>query len=134
MPAAPIEAGLGFAVAYDKPCGFIGREALLKQKEAGVPPKRMVALCLEDDSEAAPLMYHEEPIYRDGELVGSTTSGSWGHRLGKSLALGYLHAPDGVTKDFVDAGSYEIEIGWERYPAQAQLRPFYDPASERVKA
>ena len=130
----PIEAGLGFAVAYDKPGGFIGRDALLKQREAGIPAKRMVALCLEDDSDAAPLMYHEEPIYRNGDLIGSTTSGSWGHRVGKSLALGYLHNEGGVTKDFVDEGTYEIEIGWKRYAAKAQLRPFYDPASERVKA
>jgi glycine cleavage system aminomethyltransferase T len=94
----------------------------------------MVALCLEDDGDTAPLMYHEEPIYRDGELVGSTTSGAWGHRLGKSLALGYLRCEDGVTADFVNNGTYQIEIGWERYPAGAQLRPFYDPKSERVKA
>ncbi|MGI9413307.1 MAG: GcvT family protein, partial [Hyphomicrobiales bacterium] len=130
----PIEAGLGFAVAYDKPNGFIGRDAILKQKDQGTPTKRMVAICLDDDSADAPMMYHEEPIYRNGELAGATTSGSWGHRLGKSLALGYIHHDGGVTKDFVDEGSYEVEIAWERYPAKAQLRPFYDPRSERVKA
>jgi 4-methylaminobutanoate oxidase (formaldehyde-forming) len=130
----PIEAGLGFAVAWEKPGGFIGREALLERKQAGTPKRRMVALCLEGDGEAAPLMYHEEPIYRDGTLVGSTTSGAWGHRLGKSLALGYLRHEDGVTADFVDGGAYEIEIGWTRHRAKAQLRPFYDPKAERVRA
>ena len=130
----PIEAGLGFAVAYDKSCDFIGRDALLAQKDKGVPPKRMVAISLKDDSADAPMMYHEEPIYRNGEMVGATTSGSWGHRLGKSLALGYIHHDGGVTKDFVDDGEYEVEIAWQRYPADVQLRPFYDPKSERVKS
>jgi len=130
----PIEAGLGFAVAYDKSSDFIGRDALLAQKDKGVPPKRMVAISLKDDSPDAPLMYHEEPIYRNGELIGTTTSGSWGHRLGRSLALGYRHHEGGVTKDFVDDGEYEVEIAWQRYPADVQLRPFYDPKSERVKA
>ena len=130
----PIEAGLGFAVAYDKSGGFIGRDALLAQKDKGTPTKRMVAISLKDDGADAPLMYHEEPIYRNGELVGATTSGSWGHRLGKSLALGYIHHDGGVTKDFVEDGEYEVEIAWERRPADAQLRPFYDPRSERVKA
>ncbi len=129
----PLQAGLGFAVAYDKAGGFVGRDALLKQKEAGTPDRRLVALCLEEDGETAPMMYHEEPIYRDGELVGSTTSGAWGHRLGKSLALGYLRHEGGVTADYVNSGSYEIEIGWQRHAAKVQLRPFYDPKSERIK-
>ena len=90
----PIEAGLGFAVAWDKPGGFIGREALLKQKAIKTQPKRMVALALEDDSVAAPMIYHEEPIYRDGSIVGSTTSGAWGHRVNLSLGFGYVfHSP-----------------------------------------
>jgi glycine cleavage system aminomethyltransferase T len=52
-------------------------------------------------------MYHEEPIYRDGELVGSTTSGAWGHRIGKSIGMGYVKHEDGVTKDWIDAGKWE---------------------------
>ena len=129
----PIEAGLGFTIAWDKPGGFVGREALLKQKEANIRPKRMIALALEDDSEAAPLMYHEEPIYRDGALVGSTTSGVWGHRVEKSLALGYVNNPEGVTKDWLDAGNWEVEIAWQRHLAKVQFQSFYDPKSERIK-
>jgi glycine cleavage system aminomethyltransferase T len=74
----PVEAGLSFAVAWDKP-DFIGRDALLRQRERNVQPKRMVAIALADGDEP-PLMYHEEPIWRDGEIVGATTSGAWGHR------------------------------------------------------
>ena len=129
----PLEAGLGFVVGWDKPGGFIGRDALLKQKEAGPLPKRMVALALEDDSEAAPMMYHEEPIYRDGVIVGNTTSGAWGHRVGKSLALGYVRNAGGVTKDWLAAGKWEVEIAWKRYPARVQFQPFYDPKNERIR-
>ncbi|MEM7043450.1 MAG: aminomethyltransferase family protein, partial [Pseudomonadota bacterium] len=126
----PIQAGLGFAVAFDKPGGFIGREALIRQKENGMPKRRLVQFKLEDDQK---LLYHEEPIYRDGELIGSITSGMYGHRLDASLGMGYLRASDGVSKDFVDAGRYEIEVAAERVPATAQLAPFYDPKMERVK-
>jgi 4-methylaminobutanoate oxidase (formaldehyde-forming) len=127
----PLEAGLGFAVAFDKPGGFIGRDALLRQREAGVPRRRLVQFKLEDDQK---LLYHEEPIYRDGELIGSITSGMYGHRVEASLGMGYLREDGGVTKDFIDAGNYEIEIAWEKVPAKAQLAPFYDPKMERVKA
>lgn len=130
----PLEAGLGFAVAWDKPGGFIGREALLAQREAGPLTKRMVQVALEDRGEATPMLYHEEPILRDGVIVGSTTSGAWGHRVGRSLGMGYVHCPDGVTGDWLASGKWEIEVAWERIPAEVQLRPWYDPKMERVKA
>ncbi|MFO1034571.1 MAG: FAD-dependent oxidoreductase [Hyphomicrobiales bacterium] len=106
----PLEAGLGFTVAWDKPGGFIGREALLKQREVKVLPKRMVALALKDAGESAPMMYHEEPVYRNGVIVGSTTSGAWGHRVGKSLALAYVKNDGGVTADWLTSGSWEVEL------------------------
>jgi len=127
----PLEAGLGFAVALDKPGGFTGRDALLRQKEDGIPRRRLVQFKLEDDQK---LLYHEEPIYRDGELIGSITSGMYGHRIEASLGMGYLRAADGVTKDFIEAGSYEIDVAAEHVPASAQLAPFYDPKMARVKA
>ena len=80
------------------------------------------------------MMYHEEPIYRDGEIVGSTTSGAWGHRVEKSLGLGYVrHADGGVTEDWLEAGKWEIEIAWQRYPITVQLQAFYDPKGERIR-
>lgn len=130
----PIEAGLGFTIAWDKQAGFIGRDALLKQKQAPVRTKRMITLALEDDSATAPLMYHEEPIYRDGTLVGSTTSGAWGHRVNKSLGMAYVHCEDGVTKDWIDSAEWEVEIAWKRYSAKVQFAPFYDPKSTLVRA
>lgn len=130
----PIEAGLGFTIAWDKKNGFIGRDALLKQKDAEVLTKRMITLALEDDSAASPLMYHEEPIYRDGVLVGSTTSGAWGHRVNKSLGMGYVRCEQGVTRDWIESAKWEVEIAWKRYGAKIQFAPFYDPKSLLVRA
>ena len=125
----PLEAGLGFACRFDKNVPFIGRDALLRQKERGLT-RRLTQFALEDPE---PLLYHNEPVYRDGEIVGYLTSGNYGHHLGRAIGLGYVSHPDGVDADFVKSGSYEIEIACERVPAQASLRPLYDPKGERVK-
>jgi 4-methylaminobutanoate oxidase (formaldehyde-forming) len=126
----PVEAGLMFACALDKAVPFIGRDAILAQKGQGVPNKRMVQFLLKDPE---PLLYHNEPILRDGEIVGRVTSGNYGHALGGAIGMGYIHGPDGVTTDYVKSGKFEIDVAGERYPAKASLRPMYDPTAERVK-
>jgi 4-methylaminobutanoate oxidase (formaldehyde-forming) len=124
----PLEAGLGFAVAWGKP-SFVGREALLAQRE--LPrTKRLIQFRLEDPDR---LLFHDEPIYRDGDLVGRTSSGMWSYVEGRCLAMGYLGHPGGVTKDWLDTGSFEIEVAKERIPATASIRSFYDPQSHRVR-
>ena len=125
----PIEAGLGFAVKFSKEAHFNGRERLLRQKKAGVP-KRLVTFALED---ANRLLYHNEPICRDGEIVGYITSGMFGHTIGTAIGLGYVNHEDGVSADYVSAGNYELEVAGERVPARATLRPLYDPNNERTK-
>jgi glycine cleavage system aminomethyltransferase T/glycine/D-amino acid oxidase-like deaminating enzyme len=126
----PLEAGLGFAVDFDKRGGFIGREALLRQKEEGVLKHRLVQFLLEDPE---PLLYGNEPIHRDGELVGYLRSGGYGHTLGGAVGLGSVENEQGVSADFVRGGSYEVEVAGVRYPAQASLRPMYDPQGERIR-
>jgi 4-methylaminobutanoate oxidase (formaldehyde-forming) len=127
----PLESGLGFTVAWNKPGGFIGKEALLKQKESGVK-KRLVQFAMKDPMKN---LYHNEPIWRNGEIVGHITSGMFGHAIGKSIGMGYVENHHGlVDKAFVMDGTYEIEVAGERFAAEAQLDPFYDPKSERVKA
>ena len=132
----PLEAGLGFAVKFDKPGGFIGREALLRQKEGlsdvknGVLKKRLVQFALEDPE---PLLYHNEPIWCDGRIVGDLTSGMYGHTLRTSLGMGYVSYEDGVTRDLLHSSVFEIEVAGERHPARASLQAFYDPKSERVR-
>lgn len=126
----PLEAGLGFTIAWDKPGGFIGREALLPQR-GRVPARRLVGLALEDP--AAPLLYHNEPVWRDGVLVGRTTSAMYGHTVGASIALATLACPEGVSPAWVAAGRFEVEIARRRFPARASLRPFHDPAGARIR-
>ncbi|MDK1027536.1 MAG: FAD-dependent oxidoreductase [Actinomycetota bacterium] len=124
----PLEAGLGFAVAWDK-ASFRGREALLADRE--LPrTKRLIQFRLEDRER---LLYHDEPIYRDGELVGRTSSGMWSYVEDRCLAMGYLNHADGVTGDWLDAGVFEIEVATELIPATASIRSFYDPRNERVR-
>ncbi|HIG42020.1 MAG TPA: FAD-dependent oxidoreductase [Gammaproteobacteria bacterium] len=125
----PLEAGLGFAVSFDKPGGFIGREALLRQKETGLK-KRLVQFLLNDPE---PLLYHNEPIWRDNQIVGYITSGMYGHTLGGAVGLGYVNHEDGVNADFVNSGRYEIEVAGVRVPATASLRPMYDPKNSRIR-
>ena len=126
----PLEAGLEFAVAWNKPAGFLGRDALYRQREAGVR-RRLVAVAL---AETDRLLYHNEPIWRDGELVGRITSGMFGHTVGSALGLGYLaRSGEPVSADWIGAGRYEVEVAAERVPARVSLRPFYDPSGQRVR-
>ncbi|MBN1148186.1 MAG: FAD-dependent oxidoreductase [Anaerolineales bacterium] len=127
----PLEAGLGFAVKFDKPGGFIGREALLRQKEAGPPKRRITQFLLEDPQ---PLLYHNELIYCNGKLSGTIRAGSYGHTLGAAVGLGMLEHEGGVTADFVNNSKFEIQIAGLRYPARASLQPFYDPKGEKIKS
>jgi glycine cleavage system aminomethyltransferase T len=126
----PLEAGLGFAVSMKKPDGFIGRDALLRQKDAGLR-RRLVHVALNDP---LPLLYHNEPMWLDGNLVGRITSGMFGHTVGKSLGMGYVENPHRIVDAaFLNSGRFEVEVGGERIAAQATLRPFYDPTNSRVK-
>ncbi|MFZ1341115.1 MAG: FAD-dependent oxidoreductase [Paracoccaceae bacterium] len=128
----PLQAGLGFAVAFDKPGGFIGRDALLRQRDAGPIDRRMVQICVEAEG-IPPHLHHNEPILRDGKIVGSVTSGAYGHRVGASLGMGYVSCPGGVSADWLASGEWEVEVAWKRYRARPQLRPWYDPKGDRLK-
>jgi glycine cleavage system T protein len=124
----PYEAGLGFGVKLDKG-DFIGREALIKQKQAGLT-KKMATFTLDDPE---PMLYVNEPILRNGEVVGQIRSGAYAHLLGASVGMGYLHNPEGVTNDWITSGSYEILVEGKKIPAKAHIRSPYDPRNERTK-
>jgi glycine cleavage system aminomethyltransferase T len=127
----PLEVGLGFFVDFDKPGGFIGKEALLKLKQEGYK-YRMPQFLLEDPE---PLLHYGEIIYRDGIAVGYIMSGGYGHTLGASVGVGPVHNHgEVVTPDYIKSGRYEIDIAGERYPAKVSLRPMYDPKLERVRS
>jgi 4-methylaminobutanoate oxidase (formaldehyde-forming) len=126
----PLEAGLHFALAWNKPGGFVGLEPLARQREAGVR-RRLVAVALERTDR---LLYHNEPIWRNGKLVGKISSGMFGHTLGTALGLGYLvNGGATVSAEWIGTGHYEVEVAAERVPARVSLRPFFDPAGERVR-
>ena len=126
----PLQAGLGFAVAWDKPGGFIGRDALLRRRDAGLH-RRLVTFTLDDPE---PLLYHNEPIWRDGVLVGKTTSAWYGHTLGRAVGLGYVDAGEALaTTDWLLEGRYELEVEADRHAATPMLRPPYDPTGSRIR-
>lgn len=125
----PLEAGLGFAVSFKKNVDFIGRAALEKQKEEGL--KRRLAFFRLVDEE--PILLHDEPIYRDGEIVGRTTSGAFGYTVGASVAMGYLPAQAQGWQSWLSDGKFEIELAGTRCDAIASPKPFYDPESARIR-
>lgn len=125
---SPLEAGLGFAVAFDGR-DFIGRDALLRTREVGPPPRRLVQFALDD---AAALLYHNEPIWRGQRIVGRITSGMYGHTIGAALGMGYVENADLDPANLAQAG-FEIEIAGRRASARASLRPFYDPTNRRIR-
>jgi 4-methylaminobutanoate oxidase (formaldehyde-forming) len=122
-----LEAGLGFAVKTAKP-DFIGRDAVLEKKETGLE-RRLVQFKLTDPE---PLLYHNEPVLRDGEIVGYLSSGSYGHHLGAAMGMGYVPCAGESAADVL-ASSYAIEVAGVRVGAEASLKPMYDPKAERVK-
>jgi len=126
---SPLQAGLMFAVKLDNQRNFIGRDALLRQRETG-PGRRLVQFRLNDP---APLLYHDEPIWHDGEMIGRTTSGAYGHHLGAAIALGYVEETHGRVADRIAAGGFEIEIAGHRFTADASLAPMYDPKNTRIR-
>ena len=123
-----LEAGLGFAVKTDKP-DFIGRAAVLAKRDAGLN-KRLVQFKLNDPE---PLLYHHEPILRDGEIIGYLSSGAYGHTFKAAIGLGYVPCKS-ETADQILGSDYEILVAGNRFKAEASLKPMYDPASDRVRA
>ncbi len=120
-----LQGGLARFVDWNKP-EFTGRAALLAEKQRGVS-KRFVTLVVEAGTCDAPYM---STIWHDSEVVGETTSGGWGHRIGKSIALGMLRNDLGEPGTIV-----EVEIYGQRYKARVQEdQPLWDPANERLRA
>jgi 4-methylaminobutanoate oxidase (formaldehyde-forming) len=124
-----LEAGLGFAVALDKP--FVGRDAVLAQKAAGLR-RRLVQVLLTDPE---PLMFHAEVVRRDGVPVGYIRAASYGFTLGGAVGLAMVDAGAGNTLDqsWLDSGEWTVEIGASGYPARVSLRPLYDPTNARIR-
>ncbi len=127
---SPLVAGLGWAVKLKSGQDFQGRGALIAQ--AAKPLPRMLAGF---STEPACVLLGRETIYRNGERVGWLSSGGFGYTAGRAIGYGYVRRPtEGVTRDFVLSGAYELEIAGERVAASVSLKPFFDPSNARVKA
>ena len=128
-----LEAGLGFAVKVDKPAGqfgdFIGREAVQAKRQTGLA-KRLLQFRLKDPE---PLLYHNEPILRDGKIVGYVTSGAYGHHLGGAIGLGYVPVQKSETVEDLLASQWSIEIAGREVAAVASVKPLYDPTAARTR-
>jgi glycine cleavage system aminomethyltransferase T/glycine/D-amino acid oxidase-like deaminating enzyme len=124
---SPIEAGIGFAVDFDKP-HFVGRDALLRQRERGVS-RRLLSFVF-DTTEAFP--HHHEPIYRDGVRCGSVTSASFGHTVGRAVALGWVRSGR-LDAEGIARSRFEIEVADRRFPVAASLKPPVDPLGVHMR-
>jgi 4-methylaminobutanoate oxidase (formaldehyde-forming) len=125
------EAGLGFAVALDKPGGFVGRDAVAARKAAGPLTRRIVQILITDPE---PLLFHAEVIRRNGVPVGYIRAASYGHTLGGAVGLAMIEAGEPVTAAYLSDATWTVEIADRQYPAVASLSPLYDPRNERIRA
>ncbi|GCB74537.1 hypothetical protein scyTo_0003628 [Scyliorhinus torazame] len=129
--STPLECGREFRVKFDKGTDFIGREALLQQRQEGVC-RRFTMFILDDhDTDLDLWPWWGEPIYRNGHYVGMTTSSAYSFTLARHVCLGFVHQYNEntgnklvVTPDFINRGDYEIEIAGQRFKAKAKLYPF----------
>jgi len=127
----PLQAGLGFAVAWDKPGGFVGRDALLSARAAGVPTERVVGIAV-DDVDAD--LFGNEPVLLDGEWVGYVRAAAYGHTVGGPVGLAQVACATGVTADWLRYGRFHVATPAGNLPARLQLAPFYDPQRLRILA
>ena len=129
-----IEAGLGFAVKENKAAtrfgGMIGADAVKAKRNDGLS-QRLMQFRLTDPE---PLLYHNEAILRDGEVVGYLTSGNYGHHLGGAIGLGYVACQsEGESADEQLRSSYSIDVAGTIVPAEVSFKPMYDPKAAQVR-
>ncbi|MBA3542499.1 MAG: FAD-dependent oxidoreductase, partial [Deltaproteobacteria bacterium] len=124
-----LEVGLGFAVDLKKP-DFLGKAAVVAKKAAGPLTKRLVQILVTDP---APLLFHAEPVHRDGKALGYVRAASYGHTLGGAVGLAMIETAEPITQAYLDAGRWEVDIADQRYPVLASLKPLYDPDNKRIK-
>ncbi|MES0824541.1 FAD-dependent oxidoreductase [Ruegeria sp. SCP11] len=131
----PYETGLGFAVALGKEDDFLGKAVLTEQKAGGAATDFRTVSCVVEgvDAKSGPYLIHNEPVWKDGQIVGHVTSGDWGFRLEAMVGLASLHRDEGVSKTWIDEGGFDVQIAGKMYPLQVQLAPFYDPKGEIMR-
>jgi glycine cleavage system aminomethyltransferase T/glycine/D-amino acid oxidase-like deaminating enzyme len=127
---SPLVAGLAWATKLKSNKPFRGRDALEAQARDKLP--RLLAGFTANPSV---VLLGRETIYRDGKRVGWLTSGGYGYTVGRPIGYGYVRDPEnGVDREMVLSGHYELEVATVRVPAEVFLEPLYDPTMSRIKS
>ncbi|KYN15161.1 PREDICTED: pyruvate dehydrogenase phosphatase regulatory subunit, mitochondrial isoform X1 [Trachymyrmex cornetzi] len=123
----PLECGRSWRVKFDKEVNFIGRDALLKQREQGVQRKYVQLLLNDHDLEFDTWCWGGEPIYRNGKYCGMTTTTGYGFTFKKQVCLGFVQnfdskdQPQEVTNEYILSGDYEVNVAGIMYSAKCHL-------------
>jgi 4-methylaminobutanoate oxidase (formaldehyde-forming) len=125
-----LEAGLGFAADLKKPGGFLGKDAIVAQKAQGTLKKRLLQILVKDPE---PMMFHAEPVKRNGKVHGYIRAASYGHTIGGAVGLAMITNDEPIDAKWIEAGTWEVEIAGTLYPAIASLKPLYDAENKKVK-
>ncbi|MFL6133821.1 MAG: FAD-dependent oxidoreductase [Nocardioidaceae bacterium] len=127
----PVEAGLTFACKLRSDVDFLGRTAIEKARADG-PRRRLVSFVVDDPG---PMLWGGELVLRDGKAVGQVTSAAWGEALGACVGLAYVADRAGVTSlDWVEAGSYSVNVGGSVHPVTVTRKAPYDPQGTRIRS
>ncbi|MBT5413839.1 MAG: aminomethyl transferase family protein, partial [Rhodospirillaceae bacterium] len=126
----PLEAGLAFATKLKSDIDFLGRDALLRRRKQGIASRLVHFIC--DDTALFPR--GDEPLLKDGAIVGQVTSAAFGHTVGRSCGMGYIRLDGAQPAEFVASGRFEIELACTRHPITVSLQAPYDPKGERMRA
>jgi glycine cleavage system aminomethyltransferase T/glycine/D-amino acid oxidase-like deaminating enzyme len=127
----PLGAGLAFTISWDKVGGFVGRDTLLKAKEQGPPPDRVVSLVVDNPDVE---LFGNEPLLHYGEWVGYVRAAAFGHTIGAPVGLVQVHRDGGVTGDWLAEGGFTLQTPSGDVPARLQIPPLYDPKRLRILA
>lgn len=131
----PFESGLGFAVSMDK-SDFLGKQALerLQREQAPSYKSRLVSISVPGlDTTEGPYLIHNEPVWKNGAIVGHVTSGDYGFRLNSMVGIAALDNDSGVSSRWLEEGGFKVQVCGTLYEANVQLKPFYDPDGTRMR-
>lgn len=126
----PLEAGLGWAVKLNSDVDFLGRSALMAQRQQGLT-RRLVGVTVADD---AAVLWGRETLLRDDQPVGWLTSAGYGYTIGKGVGLGYVSCADGVDRHWLRSGEWRLEVARREIEMTLHMGPIVDPKMLRVRA
>ena len=129
-----LDAGLGFVVKLDKNPSkygrFIGYDAVKKRQSSGYKKRVMQFLLTNPDV----MLYHNEPILKNGEIIGYLSSGAYGHTLGGAVGLGYIDCLPNETDEDILSAEYTLEVEGVIEKASVSLSPMYDPLNKKIRS